>query len=467
MKIEKMTPTKRPQKNLVLSERTPVVYSEREGYLLVDMGREVAGYPDLEFDSPCEQEVLITFGEHLNEGGRVLREVGGRDFSFNIKARKGKNSFFCPLRRLAGRYFEVISDTPISAAYIGMRPVDYPVTELKKEYESDLVKRIYETSVRTLRLCMHEHYEDCPWREQALYALDSRNQRLFGYHAFRETEYPRANLLLMSKGLRPDGLLPICYPAGRDVPIPFFSLAYILEVCEYVEYTGDRTLLDEVGGVMQTIIETFTKKIDETGLIARLPYPYWNFYEWSPGSSARPDMSRKAEDPYHKDYEIILNAFYVYVVNIYNKTVGADYNTDAVKKAIHDTFYVASDGLYKLSCENGAYSQLANSFAALIGLGGDALLGKIAACEGNMIPATLSMKPFFYDALLTDKDGYSQFVLDDIKRVYKNMLDDGATSFWETELGWLDFNKAGSLCHGWSAAPVYYFSILGAIKNAE
>jgi hypothetical protein len=37
------------------------------------------------------------------------------------------------------------------------------------------------------------------------------------------------------------------------------------------------------------------------------------------------------------------------------------------------------------------------------------------------------------------------------------MLSAGATTFWETELGEADFENAGSLCHGWSALPIYYF----------
>lgn len=37
------------------------------------------------------------------------------------------------------------------------------------------------------------------------------------------------------------------------------------------------------------------------------------------------------------------------------------------------------------------------------------------------------------------------------------MLFDGATSFWETLIGSEDFNGAGSLCHGWSAIPVYLY----------
>ena len=37
------------------------------------------------------------------------------------------------------------------------------------------------------------------------------------------------------------------------------------------------------------------------------------------------------------------------------------------------------------------------------------------------------------------------------------MLDEGATTFWETMAGWKDFQNAGSLCHGWSALAAYYY----------
>ena len=77
-----------------------------------------------------------------------------------------------------------------------------------------------------------------------------------------------------------------------------------------------------------------------------------------------------------------------------------------------------------------------------------------------MVPCTLSMRCFKYDALLEiNKEKYKDFILCDIDEKYKKMLDEGATTFWETELGADDIN-AGSLCHGWSAMPVYYYSIL-------
>ena len=50
------------------------------------------------------------------------------------------------------------------------------------------------------------------------------------------------------------------------------------------------------------------------------------------------------------------------------------------------------------------------------------------------------------------------------KEKYKYMLDHDATSFWETIGGEKDFGGAGSLCHGWSAMPIYYFHLLGLVK---
>ena len=71
------------------------------------------------------------------------------------------------------------------------------------------------------------------------------------------------------------------------------------------------------------------------------------------------------------------------------------------------------------------------------------------------------MRCFPYDALLkTDRARYAPWVIGDIDRRYEKMLAAGATSFWETEKGEQDFSRAGSLCHGWSAMPVYYYHLL-------
>ena len=47
------------------------------------------------------------------------------------------------------------------------------------------------------------------------------------------------------------------------------------------------------------------------------------------------------------------------------------------------------------------------------------------------------------------------------------MLTHGATSFWETIEGDAAFGKAGSLCHGWSAVPVYVYDRVARGRNRK
>lgn len=62
--------------------------------------------------------------------------------------------------------------------------------------------------------------------------------------------------------------------------------------------------------------------------------------------------------------------------------------------------------------------------------------------------------------LIIDKEKHIHVILDDIEIVYTPMLKSGSTTVWETELGESDFAGAGSLCHGWSAMPIYYYHTL-------
>ena len=162
---------KRPIKHLILGKRPKIKVQKTENSWLVDMGKEIAGFIDLEFTSEKDQLVTIAYGEHLDDGC-VRRLVGGRDFSFEIYAKAGKNTFSNYLRRFAGRYLEIFADAPIKIKYAGLRPVFYPLTEKKVKFKNPVQRKIYDTCIYTLRCCMHEHYEDCPWREQGLYILD-------------------------------------------------------------------------------------------------------------------------------------------------------------------------------------------------------------------------------------------------------------------------------------------------------
>ena len=443
---------------LALCARADAEVKETPDGYLVDLGKETVGFLELDIESPEKQHLQICYGEHLTNG-QVPRIIGTRDFSVEFIAAEGENRYINPFRRLAGRYLHVICRKPIIINYLGLRPVELPLIEKKTLFADALDQRIYDVSVNTLKQCMHEHYEDSPWREQAMYAMDSRNQMLCGYQVFEGTVYQREMILLMAQGQRPDGLLSLCFPGGMDYPIPFFSLVYLKILEEYVTCTSDESILKIVEPKVCHLMEAFENRVERNGLIANFPYPYWNFYEWAEQSSNETDITRKPTDPYDRHYDLILNAMYVHSAEIFSHLYQRPIRTDETRSAIYRTFYVPEKGLYRLSTRECCFSVLGNSMALLIGLGDEALAQRLLT-DMKLIPITLSMSTFYYDALLRFGSKYHSEIVCNIRKKYQRMLDAGADTFWETEKGWQDFEGAGSLCHGWSAIPAYYLKKL-------
>lgn len=458
----------------------PETCSAQGIYLIYDFHRENAGYLDFDVTVPNDCRMDIGWGEHLTDG-RCRTAIPVRDFfagfvrnfSATVQLKKGRNVFMNPLKRLGGRYLQVFVHTQrIKVHYIGLRPTTYSVKVNPYKGDNLLRKKIYEVSINTLRQCMHEHYEDCPWREQAFYTLDSRNQMLCGYYGFSEKVFPKAGLVLISKSIREDGLLPLCFPAEDTLTIPSFSLYYILQLTEYYQHTGDQQTIIHCFDCAKKIIHVFLDRVDETGLIPNFDEKqnYWNFYEW------RPYMDGQTYSGFCHDmclsaiFSMILDA-YMELCRIVGQPVTA--YQDAKRKindAIYNTFYQKETGMFEISDRKDVhkYSILANALGYLCGAlpkgKEERLLLSIQQNGGNgtigVIPATLSMHTFRYEALLkADRDRFKHFILEEIDEIYSKMLMKDATSFWETEDA-LAYEDAASLCHGWSAMPVFYYKTL-------
>ena len=453
----------RPNEKYEICKRiNSVLVKETKWDWIYDLGREEVGYLTLRVKSPKKQNITIAFGEHLTDGN-VRWLNNGRDFSVDIIVGEGVTEYTNYFRRLGLRYLEVISEDALEIEFVSVLPCMYPLKHVKREFSDSAIQRIYDTAVRTLELCMHEHYEDCPWREQALYALDSRNQIICGYHAFEEYRFPRASLLLLSKSIRPDGLLTICAPSDLALTIPSFSLHYFTEILEYTRYSGDKTLAQEVLPVLKTILEAFLSRMKE-GLVPKFDgKEHWNFYEWTEG------MADEEHDA--TGFDAALNC--LLSLSLQNMQticdtldIPADYaeKARALNNRIRQVFLQKEDGLFANSAEGTGRSEFVNALAILCGAATpeDAKTICRALTEHScLVETSLSTRCFKYDALLLqDKEKYRAYILEDIVCRYTKMLDAGATSFWETELGEADFYGAGSLCHGWSAMPVYYFSVL-------
>lgn len=454
-----------------------VTLSAQEGdglFVVVDLQREEAGWLHLDLELSAPALVLIGFGEHLDDL-RVRTSVGGRQFAAVYGARAGRQQFTHRFKRAGGRYVQLhIYAHTATLYYAGVRPTVYPLVYRPAFTCADgLHNRIYEVGRRTLELCMHEHYEDCPWREQALYAMDGRNQMLCGYMAFEGYAFAQASLRLLARGLRDDGLLELCAPARLPITIPAFSLCFVTAVWENVQYSGDEAFGREMLPVIDRILTMFLERRAENGLVPSFQgSPYWNFYEWSDGLDG---IEGGLMELSHVTYDAPLNAFLSLALAdaaaLYARLGEKDRadtlcaEREAVNGAL-SVFWREEEGAFCtfLPVEGGEgrhYSELTQSLLLCAGAADERqtrqLLPKLANPDGAWIPVTLSCMIYKYEALMRYPETYARLVMDDIARVWGKMLFSGATSFWETEKGADDFAYAGSLCHGWSAIPVYFY----------
>jgi hypothetical protein len=132
-----------------------------------------------------------------------------------------------------------------------------------------------------------------------------------------------------------------------------------------------------------------------------------------------------------------------------------------IKQGVRKKFFDADKGLFRNREDEENVSELVNSLAILSDVCTNREAERIAQLltsdNSPLAPITLSMLCFKYDALLKVSEEYKDFILEDIEKIYVPMLDGGTGTVWETEVGEADFGRAGSLCHGWSAMPVYYY----------
>ena len=263
------------------------------GEIVLDAGALTTGFLELLFEGGRGRTVEIVYGEQVSEnvsrGNRafttkkaVRDELEGGVITgyydtvvlpggtFCYEPFHWRAFWFIRIKVSAGNESFVLKD----ASY---RFTTYP-QELKASYESSdpNSKRMLEISWRTLQLCSHETYEDCPYYEQLHYIFDARNEALCSLALAGETKMPRRSILLFRNSMRPDGLIHCRVPSRRTHRLPYFALAWVLMVQDYWDWVGRRDIefvrstLFAVDGVLSW----FRGHLRENGLVSKLPY--WN-----------------------------------------------------------------------------------------------------------------------------------------------------------------------------------------------
>lgn len=436
-------------------------------YILLDMGQLYEGYLTLDITCPEKTLIDVGFGEHTQDL-RLRTSVGGRCFGATVDAGPERRRFVHYFKRLGCRYIQLfIHSREATIHEAGIQPVYYPVDEKPCMTISDpLHNRIAAISRQTLLACMHEHYEDCPWREQALYAFDSRNQMLAGYYAFGEFPFARENLRLLAHSQREDCLLELCAPARIPITIPSFSMAFIMALEEYCRYSSDLDFGREMLPVCERILDTLAANVHDN-LAWRLEDPkYWNFYEWQPMLDGYGDVVLPSAEAGLQLFGLLA----LQRMRALKGMLGADnrecdLTTEKSLEMGLEQFWNEDEQAYASFIRNGQqvhYAELIQSLALYANVCPThrQLVLREKLLRGGLVPVTLSYSLFKYEALLQEPAN-TKAVFDEIAARWGSMLFQGATTFWEVDEGAPAFSRAGSLCHGWSAIPLYLYGAYG------
>lgn len=440
--------------------------------ILVDLGVESFGLFHLDVEAPAGTVIDISHGEHIEDLG-VRATPGYRRFGDRYICRAGRNRFTLPFRRFGGRYLELHIlnfSRPLTLHALGLFPVSYPLTESGAYASPDrLMQSIRTTAIRTLRLCMADHYMDCPWREQSLYAYDSRNQALYGYYAFGEYTYPVQSFRLLGWGKRPDGFLELCAPARVPTCIPIFPLVWISAIRDHYLFSGQPTLFREFRNTAAGLLRKFLDHRDTKTGLCNIFDGYWAFYEWTDGLSHKPEPTFTPDgkfrlDAPHNLYVVeALRAFADLLEFEGERDTARAYRSEIarISRAIHRVFWDPDRQYY------ASYADRLSRWHYAVGIQGLALtqgvcpkplqagLQRRFLADPALIPVTLSAMFYAWQALLNAPEAGQKILIENCVQSFGTMVLSGATSLWEVIGGGPDFRMAGSFCHGWSAAPIW------------
>lgn len=224
---------------------------------------------------PYRQRAVNAIRLELEPGRYVFQSADPVDFKYLKIAALGGD---CLISDIHLR--ELTCPLPIQKTYTGTDPA---------------LQDIYQAAVETFCQNSPDIFVDCPSRERGGWLCDS--------YFTAQTEYlltgeNRIEKLFLENFLLPaafpdvpDGMLPMCYPADHydHAFIPNWAMWFILELKNYLERTGDRTLIDRARERVYGIVEYFRPFLNEDGLLEKLEG--WIFVEWSEAAELVQDVN--------------------------------------------------------------------------------------------------------------------------------------------------------------------------------
>lgn len=333
----------------------------------------------------------------------------------------------------------------------------------------DLVNRIWDVSLETLRLTSREVFLDGIKRDHWMWAGDSRQSCLMNWYSLGDEGVCRRTLWALR------GHDPMRVHLNWIMDYTFF---WLISVGEHYRYTGDRRFLRQIWPRMKRTMAFVEGRLNGSGLA--VSRGDWIFVDWSPrpmktGSAASPGAVCFEQMLLVRAYESLASA--AEALGFEGEALVYRRKGAGLKARVLPLYWDESRGaLFHYLDPDGktvdrspgyeALTRYPNIFGVLWDYFSEEQLKRVL--EGVLLNdevmriQTPYMRFYELEALL--KLGRHEQVLEEIRSYWGGMLALGATSFWElynpAEKGREHMAMYGrpygrSACHSWGASPLY------------
>lgn len=465
--------------------------------LTVDFGQEIAGQVEMEVDCPAGVTIDLCPCENLRDGRPWCHRKGG-DYAKRYVTRNGRQRW-----RTFGydgfRYLHLVIRGPhpeVTIHRLGAwrRESALPI---RATFESDdpVVNRIWEISCHTVRVCSQDVHVDCPTREQTSAWGDHVWSGYWAAFLTGDTSALRHLLLTgeHAQGLArpaevPPGQLP-CYAFSEvDSGLLYdYSLIFVWGIWLYLTVSGDRDLARRLVPVTDRVLDWYRQRLGPTGLVeldCEAARRRWQ--DGTAGEKGLVFIDHPGLGWHHhpgspldrRGINAALNFFFIHALEAQARVLehlgedGRARQLEAeaarLREAADKLFYDPQKGVYADGFDQGQrlaqVSQQTNALAVTSGV-----------CPVERAPAVLArvMDPqdpglcrcgtyfWLYLAAALCQAGLHERMWGEVVRLWNEMAEKGATTWWETFLG----DELDSLCHIWSCVPG--FLILSEILGVQ
>ena len=449
---------------------TVPAHSQRR--VIVDLENYFCARPSLTLSGGRDALVRVHWAEALyddldkwSKGNRD--QIEGKHFTATYNRQDGVGDRFISdggnSRRFetlwwqSGRYLEIYvatGDEPLTLDRFALIETRYPLEMESHFASSDAgLAQITPLLLRSLQMCAHEAYMDCPYYEQLMYAGDTRLQILATYAVSPDTRLPRKALRMFDLSRLNNGLTQSRTPSRVPQVIPPFSLWWVAMVHDFALWRDDPEFVVSLLPGVRAVCDYFAGLIGPDGLLSTPDG--WNYVDWVPAwtSGCAPGAQHEISgvlcfhaaltfglaselEKWHGEAEL-------------SQLQGR--RARELFGASETAFWDEARGLYADDLAHQHWSQHAQCLAILSGLSAPARrerAGRGLLEAPDLAPTTIYFSHYLFEAL--GELGHIEALLERLAP-WQELVQNGLKTTIEMP------EPTRSDCHAWGAHPLFHF----------